>query len=151
MTNITNEEYNTLMNYNKRFIDSTAILLPPSGDSRQRRFLQSEDSLDEFILDIDDGKGKIELKIKYMTRHKSSNTILLRLDTHGPIHQNPNGERIPTPHLHRYVDGYGDSWAEPLDPNIFHDCTDLAGLLNSFLELFNVTNIPQIIYQQTLI
>lgn len=148
---MTNEEYNILMNYNKKFIDSTTIILPPIGKSKQRRFLKSEDSLDEFILDIDNGHGKIELKIKYMTRHQSTNTILLRLDTSGPRHYNPDGVEVPTPHLHRYVDGYGDSWAEPLDPNIFSDSTNLEGLLKSFLELFNVTNIPNIIYQQSLI
>lgn len=148
---MTNDEYNTLMSYNKKFIDSSTIVLPPSGKSKQRRFLKSEDSTDEFILDIDDGHGKIELKIKYMARHKDLNTILLRLDTHGPRHCNPDGVYVPTPHLHRYVEGYGDSWAEPLDANIFSDSTDLAGLLNTFLELLNVTNIPDIIYAQTLI
>lgn len=32
---MTNDEYNTLMNYNKRFIDSSAIQLPPSGKNKQ--------------------------------------------------------------------------------------------------------------------
>lgn len=146
---MTNEEYEILMKYDKTFIDNSIIKIPNLG-KKISRILKSEESSDEFILNID--RGRIELeKIKYLSRHSTTNTILLRLDTHGPRHINPDGEFIPTPHLHRYVEGYGDKWTEPLDKNYFGDITDLADLLKKFLELLNVVNIPDILYVKSLI
>jgi hypothetical protein len=67
----------------------------------------------------------------------------LRLDIGGPPHCNPDGERIDCPHLHRFREGHGDRWAEPMPP-VIGDPDDLLACLTGFLQYCNVVHIPSI-------
>jgi len=69
--------------------------------------------------------------------------ILLRLDVDGPPHQNPDGEEMPSPHLHVYREGYGDKWAVPV-PAEFTDTSDLVCTLRDFMKYCNVQECPSI-------
>ncbi|SCI82388.1 Uncharacterised protein [uncultured Clostridium sp.] len=146
---LTKEEFNILLKKAKVFEDNSPIVLPNNGGKITRN-LKSSSSNDEFILNID--RRKIDLsKIKYQTRHSRTNSIMLRIDTKGPRHQNPDGEYIECPHMHIYRENWGDKWAFPLDPNIFSNVSNLSNLLKEFLIYFNVQDIPNILYMESLV
>lgn len=78
--------------------------------------------------------------------------ILVRLDIGGPAHPNPRkalsrflaefeGLRMPTPHLQKYVEGFGDSWAVPV-PGEFSNLNDPLVTWEQFLIYCNVTQTP---------
>jgi hypothetical protein len=102
--------------------------------------LQSLDQREHFLLDI--GRGRINLlKGTYQTRAKQV-VILARLDFGGMPHRNPDGEEIPSPHLHVFREGFADKWAQPLPPEHFTKPSDSWALLEDFLRLCNVTKPP---------
>jgi hypothetical protein len=69
--------------------------------------------------------------------------VLLRLDIGGPPHTNPDYEIIPCPHLHRYRENHGDTWAERLPPEL-GNTNDLVDCLRRFLRYCNVVQVPEI-------
>jgi hypothetical protein len=101
--------------------------------------LQSVDGREQFLLDMSRGRINL-LKGTYQNRARQT-TILARVDFGGAPHRNPDGIEIPCPHLHRYREGYGDKWAEPI-PAAFGSSDDLWNLLQRFLEYCNVTEPP---------
>lgn len=146
---LTANEFNEIMSMTKKFEETSTIVIPDRG-KKLNKSLYSPSTKDKFILNID--RGRINLKkVKYQARHENSNTLLLRIDTAGTVHFNPDGERIIGPHIHIYKEGFGDKWAFPLEKTIFTDVENLSNLLKDFLVYFNVENIPGIIYTETLI
>ena len=101
--------------------------------------LQSADGREQFVLDMSRGRINL-LKGTYQNRARQT-VILARVDFGGAPHRNPDGVEVPCPHLHRYREGYGDKWAEPIPPE-FGSADDLWNLLNRFLEYCNVTQPP---------
>lgn len=96
---------------------------PSSGQKLTIEF-SSSDKRENFTFDIYRGSICIT-KITYQSRVRKA-FILRRLDLDGPTHVNPeteviplpflepyNEKEIPTPHLHFYVEGYGEKWAIP--------------------------------------
>lgn len=167
---LSNKEYKKIMDYKKEFLYNSPIILPCKSDYLDSK-IKSLDSEDLFILDITRGNLKLN-KISYQTRHPLSETILLRIDTKGPRHKNPNDDCIEGPHIHIYIDEYENKWAIPLDNNMAeyidkiisytnidslcflkklggpYKCeqiNNLNSLLIYFLNCFNVNNIPHII------
>lgn len=137
-------EADLLLEHKKYFVDNSIIKLE-KNNKNITRIIKSIDNKEDFILDI--SKGRINLsRVKYQSRHKLSNTILLRIDTSsGARHINPDGQFIECPHIHIYKEGYGSKWAYPLDPNIFTNPNDTILLLKEFLMYFNVLETPQIL------
>ena len=80
------------------------------------------------------------MKGTYQNRARQT-VILARVDFGGAPHRNPDGVEVPCPHLHRYREGYGTKWAEPVPPE-FGSGGDPWNLLNRFLEYCNVTQPP---------
>ena len=70
--------------------------------------------------------------------------VLVRLDLGGPPHRNPDGEEIPTPHLHVYRAGYGDKWAVAVPSASFRAVGDLWTTLEDFMQFCNITEPPHI-------
>ena len=102
--------------------------------------LQSLDQREHFLLDI--GRGRINLlKGTYQTRAKQV-VILARLDFGGTPHRNPDGEEIPSPHLHIFREGFADKWAQPLPAEHFTNSDDTWVLFVDFLRFCNVTKPP---------
>jgi hypothetical protein len=79
----------------------------------------SSDKRENVLFDIYRGSISI-FKITYQNRVRKA-FILRRLDLNGPMHVNPevetvplpilqlyNGKKIPTPHLHLYIEGYDE-------------------------------------------
>ena len=104
--------------------------------------LVSFDHRENFLLDI--SRGRIDLrKGTYQTRARDI-VILVRLDFGGRPHRNPDGEEIPSPHLHVYREGYGDKIAVPVPTERFSNVVDTWQTLIDFMDYCNVTKKPQL-------
>lgn len=128
---------------------------PSSGQKLSIAF-NSSDKRENFLFDIYRGSICIT-KVTYQNRVRKA-FILRRLDLDGPMHVNPeteavplsflepyNGKEIPTPHLHLYVEGYGEKWAIPAYLLMKVDDKDIYELLIDFMKYCNVTQLPKII------
>jgi hypothetical protein len=83
-----------------------------------------------FILSMKRNPFEIRLHL----RTKDRDIGLVRLDN-SRYHPNPDGtEIINKPHLHRYREGYGLEWAEPID---WYNADDPFGTLECFLGVIN--------------
>ncbi len=70
--------------------------------------------------------------------------VLVRLDIEGAPHRNPDGQEVPTPHIHVYREGYGDKWAVAVSPKDFSDTTDVFQAMEDFMSYCNITQPPVI-------
>jgi len=102
--------------------------------------LTSVDKRENFLLDV--SRSRIDLaKGKYQTRAWQV-VVLVRLDFGGAPHRNPDGEEIPSPHLHLYREGYGDKWAVQAPRDRFPALADLWQTLEHFMRYCNIIKPP---------
>jgi hypothetical protein len=93
-----------------------------------------EDKGLRFVLSLK--RNPFEIRLHFRT--KDRDVGLVRLDN-SPYHPNPDGSEIrDRPHLHRFREGYGLEWAEPVD---WYDVNDPFRTLERFLEMIN-THFP---------
>ena len=112
----------------------------PSGGGSVSIPLVSANKREEFLLDL--WRGGINVaKRRYQNRARQI-VPLLRLDIGTAPHRNPNGEEIAGVHLHRYREGYGAKWAEPIPAGIFRDIEDPALTLEDFMRYCNIVEAP---------
>jgi hypothetical protein len=102
----------------------------------------SLDVREDFLLDLDrpqikPGKATFQCRCRDVV-------ILLRLDLNGPPHRNPDGNRVPCPHLHIYREGYDVRWAYSLEPTQFSDPSRVVDTLADFLRYCNFVQNPVI-------
>ena len=102
--------------------------------------LVSADGREAFWLDIYHGRADLS-KVTYQNRARQV-VVLVRLDLGSRPHRNPDGEEIPSPHLHVYREGHGHKWAKPVPPGCFADLTDTQAALRSFLAYCHITKPP---------
>lgn len=138
---LTQSEADALLELEKHCIDDNIYNFPAMSDNLII-FLQSSDKKEFFTLDI--ARGKIDLaKCKYQNRARQV-VILARLDLGNQPHRNPDGEDIPSHHIHYYREGFGDKWAKRLPPEYFSDSDDLMIKLEEFYKYCNITRPPNI-------
>ena len=138
---LTQAEADALFAMEKRRADDEHRTFPGLGGSVTAP-LTSLDRRESFLLDV--SRGRIDrAKLKYQTRSRVV-VILARLDIAGPPHRNPDGEELPSPHLHLYRESFGDKWAFPVDANAFSDLSDAWKLLEDFQRYCNITEPPLI-------
>jgi hypothetical protein len=140
MTDLLQSEADLLIAMEKHRVDDTRHTFPVTGYLAVP--LQSIDKRELFQLDIH--RGRIDLKKATMQNRGRSVVVLVRLDVGGPPHRNPDGQEIPSPHLHLYREGFGDKWAYPVPPSSFPNLGDLYATLQHFLRYCNVTRPPDI-------
>jgi len=113
----------------------------------------SWDKIESFLVDVN--RRTIRLtKCTYQERHQGM-IILVRLDINGSPHPNPrvvntpsaqlepyNGQTIPCPYLHLYVEGFMDKWAIPTPPKEFPRIEDICATLNDFFHYCNIAEPP---------
>ena len=97
---------------------------------------------EKFILDLGRGRRKT-IKLKFQTRARKIVT-LVRLDLNGAPHTNPDGEVIDGTHVHLFREGYGDRWAQPVDPAQFSDPSDLTVSFREFCAFCRIAGVPTI-------
>ena len=137
--NLKQHEADALIAMEKRRLDATRHDFG-GNVSKLSVDLQSLDGREAFVLDL--WKGSLSIgKRKHQVRgHKT--IILVRLDLGGAPHRNPDGVAVPCPHVHRYREGWGNKWAEPIDPAVFTDPADATRTLAEFLAYCRVTEPP---------
>jgi hypothetical protein len=146
---LTQSEVDTLLNMLKRLVNEGTVNFP-TPDGWKTLDVVSENGKEKFLIDIN-RKGKINLsKCTYQNRYRNY-IILLRLDVGGPDHTNPDGEIIPTPHLHIYKENFNDTWAIPLPKELFTDTGNLIKTFIEFLEYCKIINIDRISIQEGLL
>ena len=141
MSNIelTQAEADALLEVEKHRIDSKQWDYPSHGGEISVP-LTSSDRRDKFLLDL--RRARITFsKNTYQTRSRHV-VVLARLDMGGAPHRNPNGEKIGTPHLHLYRQGYGDKWAFVPPHDIFSDLDNPWQTLEDFMKFCNIVNPP---------
>lgn len=105
--------------------------------------ISSRNKRENFLLDV--SRGKIDLlKGTYQNRARQI-VILVRLDFGGQPHRNPDGQEVPSPHLHLYREGYGDKWAVPIPIRDFPNMQDSWQTLQDFMKYCNIVEAPNII------
>jgi hypothetical protein len=115
----------------------------------------STDKRENFLFDIFRGSIRIT-KITYQNRVRKA-FVLRRLDLDGPSHINPqtetvpmpflepyNGREILTPHMHIYVEGYGEKWAIPANDILQTNDKDIFEMMEQFFAYCNVKQLPMI-------
>lgn len=139
--NLSQSEANALIAMKKVKVDNQNWDYPGFG-GRISIPLVSKNKRESFILDI--SRGKIDLlKGTYQNRARQI-IVLVRLDFGGQPHRNPDGEEIPSPHLHVYREGHGDKWAMSISANQFSNVSDLWQTLQEFMRYCNITDVPNI-------
>lgn len=127
---------------------------PASGCKLVLPFV-SADKRENFLFDI--YRGSIRLtKVTYQNRVRKA-YILRRLDFDGSPHSNPevdivplpilepyNGIVIASPHMHLYVEGYGERWAVPAESFLSLDAKDIYEIMEDFFRYCNVRVFPGI-------
>ena len=71
--------------------------------------------------------------------------VLVRLDFGNQPHRNPDGDEVPSPHLHMYREGYGDKWAIQVPADRFPNLSDMWLALGDFMRFCNIVDRPNII------
>jgi len=149
-------EADALIAMEKHCVENKSWSFPHAG-ARLSVSLTSPDKRENFMLDIT--RATIRLtKATYQNRARHA-IILMRLDLDGPPHPNPPnvpaeprhawlapyaGQLITCPHLHLYVEGYGDKWAVPAPAAKYPNVADLFSTFEAFMRHCNITQLPRI-------
>ncbi len=115
----------------------------------------SIDKRENFLFDIYRGSVKVT-KVAYQNRVRKA-FVLRRLDFDGSPHPNPevdvvpleilkpyNGKEISSPHIHLYVEGFGERWAVPAELFLNLSGKDIYEVLFTFFDYCNVKKMPVI-------
>ena len=125
----------------KRRVSDEPIRFPlPRRTARAK--LQSADGKEEFVLDM--YLGDVEFPRFSMQLRARQSVILARLELDGPVHENPDGLLISTPHLHLYREGEGDSWAYTVPSDKFTNLSDRWFVWKDFMRYCSITIPPRI-------
>ncbi len=142
---LTQSDADSLITMKKAFVSSGTITMSPGSDETYD--LLGDDNREQFLLDL--WRGTIRLsKVKYQLRGRKV-IVLVRLDIDGAPHTNPDGGKLPCPHLHLYREGYEDKWAYPIDVKIFSDTSSMSQCFTDFCHYCNIGDIPT--FQEALI
>ena len=148
---LTQAEADVLLQMEKRFSESSEIVLTRTLPMDFRRELLSLDQRERFFLDVC-RSSHIAARLRHQTRARAS-IILARLEINGPRHRNPatqqhpEGDWIGGTHLHVYREGLGDRFAyaeQELDELGFRKPLALVQTFEDFLKFCSVVRIPNI-------
>lgn len=138
---LSQSEANTLLEMKKRRMSDTGYRIPGGGQKLSVP-LESLDSREHFLLDMH--RSKIALsKFKIQNRVRES-VILARLDLGGSPHVNPDGNEVPTPHLHVFREGYGDKWAFAPTKTQFPSIGNEWATIWDFMRFCNIVEPPSL-------
>lgn len=117
-----------LLRMPKVYVETTTVDLSPGTDLFY--ILGSEDETETFFLDIYRGRLN-QMKARFQLRYQRD-IVLARLCT-SVSHANPDGTEVGWPHFHRYREGFGDKYAELVEPFV-----DVLAALNFFCGQLNI-------------
>ncbi|MDE2638233.1 MAG: hypothetical protein OXI30_17840 [Chloroflexota bacterium] len=132
-------EADALILMEKHRLDSKVYALPDRGKSTIIDLISS-DGRERFLLDLYRKRSRLR-NVRFQTRARKTVT-LVRLDLEGPDHTSPDGERVPTPHLHLYSEVHGSKFVIPVPAAAFTALDDMWTTLNDFMRYCNITRPP---------
>lgn len=139
-TDLTQAAADELIAMEKRRVDEQTWKYPDFGGGISVPLI-SVDRRERFILDLQRSQINVA-KGTYQNRARQV-VVLVRLDFGGSPHRNPDGNRVESPHLHLYREGFGDKWAFPV-PDRFMDLNDPWQTLDDFMAYCNIVEPPAI-------
>ena len=147
MADLTDNEARFLQELEKLVMERQVNI--PCNERKECLNLSSRENINDNIMRIYIKRGKRNIHKCSFTVIYNKSIVLWRLDIEpGRIHQNPDGEDVPNPHLHVYREGYDDKYAIPL-PDSFTDVNNLSKTLYDLLAYSNVINRDDVeIYDQ---
>lgn len=146
---MTHDEAQGLIQVLKKIMNIGLFAFPRNGESKNLELQSVFSDKDKFDVIIN-RTGKINPKKYTLLLRYGKDHGLLRVDVGGPEHTNPDGIKIPCPHLHLQLKDTGkwDVWAVDI-PALFGDTANYVQTFKDFLEYCNVNNISSIeIYEQ---
>lgn len=147
MSELTDNEAKALIELEKIAMQNVVNI--PSGNTKEHLDLASAKERKDNIMRIFIRRGKINPNKCSFNVVFNKSITLIRLDIEaGRVHTNPDGQDMPSNHLHIYREGYDDRYAFPL-PECFTDPDNLAQTLYDLLGYSNVINRDEVqIYDQ---
>lgn len=139
-TDLTQAAADELIAMKKRRVDEQTWKYPDFGGGISVPLI-SVDRRERFILDLQRSQINVA-KGTYQNRARQV-VVLVRLDFGGSPHRNPDGNRVESPHLHLYREGFGDKWAFPV-PDRFMDLNDPWQTFDDFMAYCNIVEPPAI-------
>lgn len=142
---MTCEEAQGLIQVLKKIVGTDAFSIPNQGSKAAVSLVSVFSSNDRFKVDFNRSsrirRDKYTLFLRY-----GKDQGLLRIDIGGGEHTNPDGTKVPCPHIHiqTHEEGKWDDWAYSL-PVVFGNVQDMIDTFRQFLEYCNVNNIDSII------
>jgi len=139
---LTQSEAEALISMPKYRVDDTEWEYPSLGGNVSVPLI-GENRREAFLLDV--SRSRIDLSRGNHQDRARQIIILVRLDIGGAPHRNPDGDEIPSPHLHVYREGYGDKWATRIPANLFPDVEDHWETLHDFMRYCNIADPPRFV------
>lgn len=134
-------EADRLLAMEKRRVSDEPIRFPLPR-RRALAKLRSADGKEDFFLDM--YLGDVDFP-RFSIQLRARQTIILaRLELDGPVHENPDGIQISTPHLHLFREGEGDNWAFAVPKDKFSDLSDRWFVWKDFMQFCNISIPPRI-------
>lgn len=138
---LTQAEADELIALEKHRVDDREWLYPHMG-GKAIIPLASRDGRERFHLDL--YRSRIVFSRSTFQNRARGVVVLVRLDTGGPPHRNPDFTEVSAPHLHIYREGYGDKWAIPVPRLYFANLTDTWRTLRDFMQFCAIVDPPNI-------
>jgi len=140
---VTKESAQELIHVMKEIVEKGIYNLPKQG-SQNKILLQSVLSKRDKFDVVVNRVARINPS-KYTLLLNYPEEGLLRVDVNGPNHVNPDGAKVPCPHVHMRMKDTGkwDDWAFDL-PAVFGNTEDCAATVRDFLQYCQVNNIDEL-------
>lgn len=140
---LSQQEADWLLGIPKWCVGDGVVDFPPPAGEKVIVPVESPDHSVQFSLDILRSGRIISIarKGKYQTRARGCQ-VLARVEFNGPVHCNPDGTKVPCPHLHRYRAGYGLKWASPLPLGGVLPSHSPFDMLLAFMHYCNIGRVP---------
>ncbi len=140
---MTKESAQELIHMIKEIVETGIYKLPQIGSQNRiplQSVLSKRDKFDVIVNRV----ARIN-PLKYTLVLNYPEEGLLRIDVNGPDHVNPDGSKIPCPHIHLRMKDTGkwDEWAIDL-PAIFGNTENIAVTVRDFLQYCQVNNIQEL-------
>ncbi len=138
MGDLSQEKADSLLAIQKCKIDDK-VWDYPSWGGKVKIPLKSVDGTESFFLDISSSRYNLS-KRKYQNR--TGSIVLIRLDTGGTGHRNPDGTIIGPDHVDIYRQGFGAKWAFNVPTTKFSDIGNPQTTLFDFMKYCNIVEMP---------
>ena len=140
---MTREQTQELIHVMKKLLLTGTYYFPTTGQMNSIPLQSLQSPKDKFTVYVN--RKSTIVPGKYSTNLHYPQEDLLRIDVNGPVHVNPDGTKVPCPHIHiRTKDtGKWDVWAYDI-PAGFGNTEDYINTVKDFLQYCHTNNIDEL-------